>query len=117
MKKYRLIIIAFVALVSLFGERTFAQDKKEIKPVSLTLMSENGSVVQRVDDDGELYILIRKVDLVRVNTILLNGEDVTSKLIDNKLTLPELSHDSTLEVYFDQVTYSTPPVYQTIASN
>jgi hypothetical protein len=108
-------------LVLLLGISFFADAKTQLnivnrkEPVYLTVQAENGSIRQKLNEDGTITCIIKPGDVIRVSTILLNGEDVTNQLEKNKLVLPVLSKNSTLEISFEEKPMYAPPVYNTIA--
>ena len=85
--------------------------------VCLTLQAENGSVRQKVNDDGTITCTIKYSDLIRVTSIVFNGEEVSNQLEKNILELPLLTKDSTLEIVFEEIPYFNRVEYTTIAMN
>lgn len=112
----KLFIIALILFFSFVAEaKNPVKVEKKNSPVSLTIQAENGSVKQSINSDGSITCTISTNDLIRVSTILLNGEDVTNLLESNKLNLPLLSKNSTLEISFEEIPYFREPEYRTIA--
>ena len=84
------------------------------KVVYLTLQADNGSFRQVIEMDGTITIYFKALDLINLNTILLNGSDVTSELVKNQYTLPVLTKNTTLDISIEnsptdsnQIRYNT----------
>jgi hypothetical protein len=81
------------------------------KLVYLTFQADNGSFRQVTEMDGTITIYLKQLDVIKVNTILLNGTDVTLKLVKNHFSLPELTKNTTLDITFEvaptEITYNT----------
>lgn len=84
------------------------------KVVYLTLQADNGSFRQVTEMDGTITIYFKVLDLININSILLNGSDVTSELVKNKYTLPALTKNATLDISIEnsptdsnQIRYNT----------
>lgn len=117
MKRHSILIVLLL-VISLCTEAKKATKTERVKtPVCLTLQAENGSVRQKVNEDGTITCTIKPSDVIRVTTILLNGEDVSNQLDNNKLTLPLLSENATLEIVFEEIPYFSRVEYNTIAMN
>lgn len=115
MKRY-LIVTAFMLIVCFFtNAKTPVKKETKNSPVCLTVQAENGSVKQNINEDGTITCIIKLNDLIRVSSILLNGEDITAELEKNKLNLPVLTKNSTLEISFEEPSPFAQPVYNTIA--
>lgn len=114
--KSKLIFIALFLVLSFVVEaKKPATVVRKKAAVCLTLQAENGSVKQKINEDGSITCIIKSTDLIRVSTILLNGEDITSQLEKNKLNLPMLTKDATLEISFEEPPVFAQPTYNTIA--
>lgn len=110
--------MALFLVISLYAEaKTPVKVKAKKAPVCLTLQAENGTVQQKVNYDGSITCIIKINDLIRVSSILLNGEDVTAQLDKNKLNLPALTKSATLEISFEEPSQFSQPIYNTIAMN
>jgi len=117
MKKHSILIVLLlvICLQAAAKKPTVVERKKS--QVCLTLQAENGSVKQKVNEDGTITCIIKSSDLIRVSSIVLNGVDLTSQLEKNKLNLPLLTKNSTLEIYFDEIPYYDQVEYTTMAMN
>lgn len=112
----RIFIIALLLLCSFVAEgKNPVKVEKKKTAACLTIQAENGSVRQTVNEDGSITCTISKSDLIRVSTILLNGDDITNQLESNKLNLAQLSKNSTLEISFEEIPLFREPEYRTIA--
>lgn len=114
--KRNLILLVFLLVLNVIVDaktQTKVADKKT--QVCLTIQAENGSVKQKVNEDGTITCIIKTGDVIRVSSIVLNGADVMNQLEKNKLTLPLLTENTTLEITFDSTASYTQPVYNTIA--
>jgi len=105
-----LMVIAFSA-----DAKTQSNVWNKKAPVCLTVQAENGTIKQKFNEDGTITCIIKPLDVIRISAIFLNGEDVTSQLEKNKLILPILTVNTTLEVCFEEKPLNTAPVYNTIA--
>jgi len=115
MKKILVLSVVFL-VVSLFADAKTQSKKVDKKNfVCLTVQAENGSIKQKINKDGSITCIIKPNDVIRVSTILLNGEDITNQLEKNKFNLPLITENSTLEITFDQQPYFTEQAYRTIA--
>ncbi len=76
---------------------------KDVSPkrVYLTFQSENGSFKQVNEIDGTISIYFKILDIINVNSILLNGSDVTLELVKNHYSLPTLTENATLDITFE----------------
>ena len=70
--------------------------------VYLTLQADNGSFRQVKEMDGAITIYFKSLDLININTILLNGSDVTLELVKNQYTLPTITKNTTLDITFEK---------------
>ena len=114
--KIKIILLVFLLILNFTADAktqsTFASKKTT---VYLTVQAENGSIKQKFNEDGTITCIIKPGNVIRVSTIYLNGEDVTSLLDSNKLTLPLLTKNAALEVVFDSPSVDIKTVYNTIA--
>lgn len=115
MKRILVLLVLFLVISTLADAKTQSKKVDKKTSVCLTVQAENGSVKQKINIDGSITCIIKPDDLIRVSTILLNGEDITNQLEKNKLSLPLLTKNTTLEITFDQEPYFTEQVYRTIA--
>ena len=114
--KRNLILLFILLLFNTFVDaKTQTKGASKKTPVCLTIQAENGSIKQRVNEDGTITCIIKTGDIIRVSSIVLNGEDIMNKLESNKLTLPLLTENTTLEITFDSIASYNQPVYNTIA--
>lgn len=95
---YFQILMAFMLVcmpIAMYG--------KDVSPkrIYLTFQSDNGSFKQVTEIDGTISIYFKIYDLINVNSILLNGSDVTSELVKNHYSLPTLTENSTLDINFE----------------
>jgi hypothetical protein len=117
MKRHSILIV--ILLVICFSVEAKKSTKIESKKnlVCLTLQAENGSVRQNVNVDGTITCTIKSSDLIRVSSIVLNGEEISNQLEKNQLNLPLLTKDSTLEIVFEEMPCFNRVEYNTIAMN
>lgn len=115
MKRFYVFIVLFLVICFFADAKTPAKVETKKAPVCLTLQAENGSVKQNINEDGTITCIIKSTDLIRVTTILLNGEDITAQLEKNKLNLPILTQNSTLEIDFEEPSQFPQQTYYTIA--
>ena len=115
MKKHFILIAFFLLLFLSVDAKTKFLDGNKKAQVCLTLQAENGTIKQSLNEDGTISCIIKSVDVVRISSILLNGEDVMYMLEKNKLNLPYITQNSTLEVNFDKVPTTNYYKYCTIA--
>lgn len=114
--KRLLVLLALFLVISPFADAKTESKKTDKKTiVCLTVQAENGSIKQKSNEDGTITCIIKPDDVIRVSTILLNGEDITNQLDKNKLTLPILTQNTTLEISFDSNTSNLQPKFNTIA--
>lgn len=106
----RSIVFQIILAILLFslsnvmnGEKAMVKAEKMVssKTIYLTLQADYGSFRQVTEIDGTNTIYFKPLDLINVNTILLNGSDVTSELVKNHFSLPALSKNSTLYITFE----------------
>jgi len=117
MKRHLVLLIFLLALSLPIGAKTRTNNPVKNTRVCLTIQAENGSIKQKVNEDGTITCTIKPNDLIRVSSILLNGEDVTNQMEKNKLDLPLLTENATLEVSFESISNYPQMVYRTIAMN
>jgi hypothetical protein len=117
MKRY-LVLLALLLVITLCADAK-KQSKVAIKKatICLTVQAENGSIKQKFNEDGTITCIIKPGDVIRVTTIYLNGEDVTNQLEKNKLVLPVLTENTTLEISFEEKPLYIEPIYNTVAMN
>ncbi|MCX6308562.1 MAG: hypothetical protein NTY32_06965 [Bacteroidia bacterium] len=115
MKRLKLLLVLLLVLNFVIEAKTQTKVRCEKASVCLTLQAENGSIKQRVNEDGTITCIIKPGDVIRVSTIVLNGEDVTNQLEYNTLNLPLLTANTTLEITFESISSYNQPVYNTIA--
>lgn len=111
-----LVLLVFILVISHVSDaktQSKKLDKKNI--VCLTVQAENGSIKQKINKDGSITCIIKPDDVIRVSTILLNGEDITNQLEKNKFSIPFLTKNATLEITFDHHSSFTEQTYRTIA--
>lgn len=114
MKRY-LSIVALLLIFCMVAEAKKApKSERKQAPVCLTLQAENGTVKQKLNEDGTITCIIRTSDLIRVSSIVLDGEDISYLLVKNKLNVPVLAKDATLEIVYDEPTAYQQPRYNTI---
>lgn len=114
--KTNLIIIVLLLVLSFSANAKPKSKVAKIKaPVCLTVQAENGSIKQKLNADGSITCIIKPGDVIRVSAIFLNGKDVTNLLEKNKLVLPLLTQNTTLEISFEEVPAFATPTYNTIA--
>jgi hypothetical protein len=113
--KRNLILLAFLLVLIVFVDAKTQSKVADKKAVCLTIQAENGSIKQQVNEDGTITCIIRTGDVIRVSSIVLNGEDVTNQMESNKFTLPLLTENTTLNITFDSIPTFTQPIYNTIA--
>jgi len=114
--KRQLILLVFLLVFSLFVDaKTQTKIAGKKAPVCLTLQAENGSIKQKRNADGTITCIIQPEDVIKVSSIVLNGMNITNQLENNKLTLPLLTQDSTLEVTFESISLNIKTNYNTIA--
>jgi hypothetical protein len=117
MKKILILLVLLVVIAFSADAKTQSRISNKKAPVCLTVQAENGAIKQKFNEDGTITCIIRPSDVIRVSTILLNGVDVTNQLEKNKLVLPILTENTTLEICFEEKPIYTAPVYNTIAMN
>jgi len=114
--KRNLILLVFLLVLNTFVDaKTQTKVASKKAPVCLTIQAENGSIRQKVNEDGTITCIIKTGDVIRVSSIVLNGEDMMNHLESNKLTLPLLTENTTLQITFDSTASYNQPVYNTIA--
>lgn len=115
----RILILFFILLaVNVFVDaKTNTKYASNLTPYYLTLQADNGSIKQKFNEDGTITCVIKLGDVIRVSSILLNGEDITNQLEKNKLKLPVLTENTTLEISFDEISAFVTTVYNTITIN
>ncbi len=115
MKRNLVLIVLFFVVCMVSEAKISTKVEKKKSPVCLTVQAENGSIKQKLNEDGTITCVFKSSDLIRVATIILNGEDMTNLLDKNQLNLPLLTKDSTLEIQFDEIPVFNQPTYRTIA--
>lgn len=111
-----LVLLAFFLVISHFADaKTQSKNVDKKSVVCLTVQAENGSIKQKTNKDGSITCIIKPDDVIRVSTILLNGEDITNQLEKNKFSIPLLTKNTTLEITFDERSSYTEQAYRTIA--
>lgn len=116
--KRNFILFFILFVINLFVDaKTNINYARNRAPYYLTLQAENGSIKQKFNEDGTITCIIKLGDVIRVSSIHLNGEDVTNQLEKNKLNLPALTENTTLEISFDETSAFVTTVYNTIAMN
>jgi len=113
--KRHLVLLVFLLVFNVFVDaktQTNVVGKKA--PVCLTIQAENGSIKQKVNEDGTITCIFKTVDVIRVSSIVINGVDITNQIDYNVVTLPLLTENATLEITFDSPETFTQPVYNTI---
>jgi len=114
--KRTLVLLVFLLVLYVFVDaKTPTKVAGKKAQVCLTIQAENGSIKQKVNEDRTITCIIKTGDVIRVSSIVLNGEDVTNQLEKNKLTLSRLTENTTLEITFDSTATYTQPIYNTIA--
>lgn len=114
----KLVLIVLLLVITFFADaKTPSRNVIKKAAVCLTVQAENGSIKQKFNEDGTITCIIKPNDVIRVTTIFLNGDDVTNLLEKNKLELPLLTKNSTLEISFEEIPTYIAPVYNTIAMN
>jgi len=113
--KRQLILLVFLLILNFIANaKTQSKPASKKETVYLTVQAENGSVKQKINEDGTITCTIEPDDIIRVLMIYLNGEDVMYKLENNELTLPLLTKNAELEVVFDSPLAGNKTVYNTI---
>ena len=91
-----IVILLFCLPIGMFGKELPS------KVVYLTLQADNGSFRRVTEMDGTTTIYFKSLDLIHINTILLNGSDVTLELVKNQYTLPTITKNTTLDITFEK---------------
>ncbi len=115
-----LIVLLFNLPSGLFGKNANIQeeDYSATELVYLTFLADNGSFRQVTNQDGTITIYVKPYDVIKVNSILLNGSDVSLDLVKNHYTLPVLTENATLDISFERAATSQYPIeYSTVSSN
>lgn len=115
MNKKLVLIVLLLVIAFMADAKTPSKKAMKKAPVCLTVQAENGSIKQKYNEDGTITCIIKPGDVIRVSAIFLNGEDVTNMLEKNKLVLPLLTKNTTLEISFEEMPTYIAPVYNTIA--
>ena len=115
MKRNLILLFILLVLNSFVDAKTHTKYASKKTTFYLTFQAENGSIKQKFNENGTITCIIKQRDVIRVSSIVLNGDDVTNQLEKNKYTLPVLTQNSTLEITFDSTTNYIQTVYSTIA--
>jgi hypothetical protein len=104
MKRKAIFIAMILALCLFTNTKTLAKGRTSTAPVFLTVQAENGNILRQLTNkDGTITCVFKPSDVIRINSIILNGSDVTYQLEGYKYTTPVLTKNSTLEINFDSV--------------
>lgn len=102
MKRNAILTVLILALCFFVNTNMLAKCIISAAPVYLTVQAENGSLLrQLINNDGTITCIFKPSDVIRINSIMLNGSDVTYQLEGYKYTTPVLTENSTLEISFD----------------
>ncbi len=108
--------MAFLLVLNVFVDaKTQTKISCKETPVCLTIQAENGSIKQKLNEDGSITCIIKPSDVIRVSSIVINGQDITNRLEKNKFILSQLTENTTLEITFESSSQNIQPVYNTIA--
>jgi len=115
--KRRIILTVFFLTLCIFVDANKQDKDVNFKAsIYLTFQAENGNYKQLINDDGTFTCIIDPANVIRINSILFNGSDVTQELNGNQYTTPILIKNSTLDICFDSIATVVQTKYYTIAS-